>query len=517
MTEDRLKILLAEATDLPPSAALRGRIADLRPRPRVNWFALSGATAALIAVVLLAVPREVSAAELLKRAGAESQGRSFRFRLTNLIGGVWRETRRGISAPGWTRYETPEGELDLATPTAHYARLSWGAPVLRRPAEKRSFVDDLRLDRHLEFLRSVGYRPILRKADSRVEDGRTVQDVTIEYGGRDERETITLDAETDLPIRMTMETRRRDGWRPRSRAEYDYPQLSADRAEFWAGIDPKAAVDRASLAHEWERRLSSVLRTLRLSNGSILRVRDLCALPNGDVLLVCSGPRGMNARLSGTDGTAYVRVGSPLNDSHRVSSEMPDLVLNGEALRVFWFAPAQPGARGSTHVRLDILGGPPTPYEREEGPPSPTPEGTVAAVSDGSPPVEPIYDGAGTFVLTPREERASVPAWTYAMPYGSYLVQGDRWRDDARLIAAYDGWLDASNHPIAGTYRLQPVNGEWSGEPPRRGLRRDPAAARAAAAAFRTMTTNNRAHGLETGADDDERWFGRFEREAKGG
>ena len=187
MTEDRLTHLLQAATDFTPSPALRERIAATRPKPRVPWFALSGATAALAAVALLTMPRLASASELLQRAGAESQGRFFSFTGWSFVDGAWRVERHGLSAPGWSRYETVEGALDLTTPGGRYGRLSIDAPVLRRPAVASTFVDDLRLDRHLEALRSLGYRPVIQRGGSHAEGEREIQDVTIEIVGQGRR------------------------------------------------------------------------------------------------------------------------------------------------------------------------------------------------------------------------------------------------------------------------------------------------------------------------------------------
>lgn len=503
MNEKQLTDLLTEASNLKPSPALRARIADLKPRPRpMPWLVLSAATAALAVAAVTLLPRPSYAEGLLDRAAQNSANTSAHFISYAFTNGAWQVERRGIIAPGWTRFDAPNGGFQLDTPSGHFERVTSAAPVLQTQAHP-PMKDGLTLDKHLRFLRQLGRTLSVSLRDDRDADGKPVRNLIIDMGERQERETVTLDSKAELPLRILSEVHLKNGWLPQARVDITYPGPVAGDGEFWAGIDRSKVVNGETLTALWSRRLSPVLQTLRLSGGKALQVRDLRTLPSGDVLMLYTGPSNFEAKLVGEDGTRFVRVWFDPNDGRSRPHNRPPVMIEGEPLRGFWFTPKESGARAGGRVRLEITGGP-APEEAEKSFPGILPGDAVGA--------------HGVFSLSPVAETAAAPGWAEAIDFGPFLtVGGEGQREEARLIAAFDGWLDAKGTHVDGTYSLRPEIGVWAAvAPPRAGLRRDPKSAAAAATIFRQMMEQARIKGREINPALVEGWLGRFEREARG-
>lgn len=488
--DDRLAELLSAAADLRPSPDLERRVttALLAHRPaRRAWprrvglgLALSGAAGAAVVLAFALLPRESSAEELLRRAAQNQDRVSGRFRAEAFVNGAWRRVAAGILAPGWQRIDQEGGGLTLQTPEGRYERSDREGPVRRVPPEVEHGDEGLALGDHMRFLRRLGKEPKMTKDEPHLEGGRRVQRVTILVRPDHDREILTLDADADLPIDFLQEQWVGGRWTPFTRATFAFPGPEPGAQEFWAGIDRAQILDTAALARLWERRLTAVLGRLPLEGGESLALRDVRALPAGDVLVLYTGPENLRARLVGADGTRYVRVPFPLNDGRMIPRSRPPLAPEGAPLRGLWFTPETEGAWGAESVRLEVLGA-----------------------------------GERSFALRPIQERAALPEWAEVIDYQRLAADPEGCREDARLMAAYDGWLDSQGHRVPGTYRLAPVDSRWGEfDPPRPGLRRDPAAAAAAAIVFRGMMARAKANEREINPLLVENWLGRFEREA---
>lgn len=502
MTEKRLAYLLDEATDLVPSEALRTRVESLAaPSRRRPWLALSGATVALAVASFALIPRPGYAEGLLNRAVRNEASVSARIRSYAFVDGAWRLDRSGIVAGAWSRFDERGGGVQLDTPDGSYRRSGADGTVFQ--SEAKPWTDDgSTLAAHLRFLKRLGYRTTVAAGPKRQENGRTVQDVTIDMAERRERETITMDIEDELPLCFLSEAKLAGGWTPTVRTEAAYPGPQPGSPEFWAGIDRRRIVSVGELTALWTRRLAPVRETLRLSGGAALEVRDLRVLPSGDVVALYTGPGNLFARLEGEDGARFGRVWFDPNDGRTIPRSRPPIVLGGKPLRGLWFAPLEEGARAKGRMRLTIEGG---PEPRSDQP------------SDLNAPLADAKGQRGAFLLTPMAEEAEVPAWADAIDNGFLKgnLQGER--DNVRLTAAYDQWLDAEGKSVEGTFQFRPRAGWWIPDgPPRPGLRHDPKASAAAAEAFRTMMAHAKARGWGINPTLVESYLPRFEREARG-
>ncbi len=484
MTEDRLTHLLTEATDLTPSATLRARVADLRPRKETPWFALSGASAALAVAALLAMPREVSAAELLKRANdALRLNVAYRLEVERQIDGKWRKSDTFFHEQDRTLSTQPDGSFTFRTQRNLYLKFVPGGPILRTRNSvilpfSKNMVDDPRPSAYARFFplratRGTASRSLpMTAGDPREEDGRMVRDVVV-FAEPGFRLRYVIDTDTGLPLRMESEARKDDVWRGKTRSRYTYLGAARGDETFDAALRSAPIVDADALCRRWEARLSRILRTIRSDDGKVLQIRDLRTLPDGDVLILYTGTPHVGASLEGPHGEPFAPCWFQPNLALFGDAAVPPLRPSGKRLCGLWFVPLHRDRPVCGPLRLRLW-----------SPPLGNPNRAYRATADVQ--------------LDAPLQAASFPPYRNVLTARPFDTAKDLYRSSARINALAGHWLDLKGHSLPG-----PILGNVDAYPdltspflrsPVDAKRHDPRAAAEAARLLRAYLTRSHDH-----------------------
>ncbi|RYG37269.1 hypothetical protein EON81_07190 [bacterium] len=171
-----------------------------------------------------------------------------------------------------------------------------------------------------------GFSMTKRSETERVRvDGRDLLRLTITQNGLPERFRIEADAETDLPVRIVVESKERDRWRPRQEQTFDY---SANVVVAAPDLKRTPAITAQEADLRFEKAMTAeTLAQAPMGKGRRLVLRAFDVAEDGTVFVAYqSGDRVVNSwngyalNLRDDRGTEYVRGGEVFSRQEEIQS-----------------------------------------------------------------------------------------------------------------------------------------------------------------------------------------------------